>query len=333
MPVLGNQNPTIRDVVSRMDSKGVQAIVEILNETNEVLDDATFMECNDKTGHKTTIRTGIPKGTWRKLYGGVQPTKSTTTQVRDTTGMLEAYAESDKDLVDASGDPNGFRLSEDRAHLEGMNQSFVDALFYGDEKLNPEKITGFAPRYSDLSAENADNIINAQGAGADNTSIWLVVWSPNTVHCLYPTGSKAGIHHENKGQVTVTKQDGSMFEAYRTHYKMNPGLSVRDWRYVVRIANIDVSELTKDASGNSADLIDLMDQAIELIPNIAMGRAAFYCNRTVRSYLRRQIKNHKNVRLSMNDVVIGGKKKKVLHYDDIPVKRCDAILNTEAALS
>jgi len=93
MATLASNNPTLLDLAKRLDPDGkIAAVAEILNETNEVLMDMTWLEGNLPTGHRTTIRSGIPVPTWRKLYGGVQPTKSTTVQVTDNTGMLEAYA-------------------------------------------------------------------------------------------------------------------------------------------------------------------------------------------------------------------------------------------------
>ena len=333
MAALSVTNPTLADVAKRMDPDGrIDTIVEILNETNEVLDDMTMLEGNLPTGHRTTIRTGLPIPTWRKLYGGVQPTKSTTVQVTDNTGQLEAYAEVDKQLADLNGNTAAFRLSEDRAHLEGMNQEYVDTLFFGDESTAPEEITGFAPRFNSLSAENGDNIINAGGSGSDNTSIYLVVWGPNTCHGIYPKGSVGGLSMTDKGQVTIENVDGSngRMEAYRTHYKWCGGLTVRDWRYVVRIANIDKSDLTKDVSGSSADLTDLMAQAIELIPSLGLGRPAFYCSRTIKSFLRRQIASKvSSSTLTMEQV--GGKS--VVTYDGIPVRRTDALAPDEAAVS
>ena len=333
MAALSVTNPTLADVAKRMDPDGrIDTIVEILNETNEVLDDMTMLEGNLPTGHRTTIRTGLPTPTWRKLYGGVQPTKSTTVQVTDNTGQLEAYAEVDKALADLNGNTAAFRLSEDRSHLEGMNQEYVDTLFFGDESTAPEEFTGFAPRFNSLSAANGDNIISGGGSGSDNTSIWLVVWGPNTCHGIYPIGSVGGLEMTDKGQVTIEAVDGSggRMEAYRTHYKWCGGLSVRDWRYVVRIANIDKSNLTKDVSGSSADLTDLMAQAIELIPSLGLGRPAFYCSRTIKSFLRRQIASKvSSSTLTMEQV--GGKS--VVTYDGIPVRRTDALAPDEAAVS
>jgi hypothetical protein len=329
MATLSTTNPTLADVAKRQDPDGkIDTIVELLAETNEVLDDMTFLEGNLPTGHRTTIRSGLPSSTWRKLNYGVQPSKSTTVQVTDTAGMLEAYAEVDKALADLNGNSASFRLSEDRAFLESMNQTMATTLFYGDTGTDPEKFMGLAPRYSSTSAESGDNIIVGGGSGADNTSIWLVVWGPNTVHGIYPKGSQAGLKHQDLGEVTLEDAASGKYQGYRTHYKWDIGVTLRDWRYVVRIPNIDVSNLTKDAS-SGADLVDLMVQAVEKVPNLGLGRATFYGNRTVSSILRRQITNANNVRIGMDEVA----GKRVMTFDGIPFRRNDAITNAEAVVS
>ncbi len=329
MATIGNTNPTLVDIAKRSNpDKKVDEIIEMLAETNEVLDDMTFLEGNLPTGHRTTIRSGLPSATWRLLNYGVQPSKSTTVQVTDSCGMLEAYAEVDKVLADLSGDERSFRMSEDAAFLEGMNQEMANTLFYGDSGVDPEKFTGLSPRFNDLSAENGGNIIDAAGTGSDNTSVWLVLWGPQTCHGIYPKGSQFGFMQDDKGQVTLEDAAGGKYEGFRTHYKWDIGVTVRDWRYVVRIANIDVSNLTKDAA-TGADLVDLMVQALELVPHLNSGRAAFYANRTVFSFLRRQIANKDNVNLAHDDVV----GKKVVTFDGVPVRRCDAVLSTEAQIT
>lgn len=332
MSTLASTHPTLLDITKRLDPQGkVDTIAELLSQTNEVLDDMVWIEGNLPTGHRTTVRSGLPTPTWRKLYGGVQPTKSRTVQVTDGCGMLEAYAEVDKALADLNGNTGAFRLSEDRAHIEGMNTEFAQTLFYGSESNEPEAFTGFGARFNDQAAENGSNIITsaADPDGTDNTSIYLVVWGPNTVHGIYPKGSKAGLNMEDKGQVTIENVDGNggRMEAYRTHYRWDCGLSVRDWRYVVRI-NIDQEDLVKNAA-SGPDLVDLMTQAVELIPTLSMGRPAFYCNRTVRSFLRRQIANKVAASTLTMEQVAG---KHVTMFDGIPVRRCDAITNTEAGI-
>jgi len=333
MATLSTSWPTLLDVARRTDPDGsIAAVAEILNLQNEALDDIPWFEGNLPTGNKTTVRTGIPAPTWRKLYGGVLPTKSTTAQVTDTCGMMEAYAEVDKALADLNGNTAEWRLSEEKPFIEGFNQELMNKLFYGSEITAPETFTGLAPRYSSLSALNAENIIDGGGTGSTNNSIWLVVWGDQTCFGLYPKGSKAGLLTEDKGQVTVeSAPDGSggRYEAYRTHYRWDAGLVLRDWRYVVRICNIDRTTLTKD-NATGADLTDLMTQAIELIPNINMGRAVFYVNRRHRSFLRRQIINKvKNSSLTMEEIA----GRKVVAFDGIPVRRVDILGTDEARIT
>jgi hypothetical protein len=332
MATLSAIHPTLLDLTKRLDPNGkIDAIAEILAQTNEILDDMVWLEGNLPTGHRTTVRTGLPAPTWRKLYGGVQPTKSTTVQVTDSCVMLDAYAEVDKALADLNGNTAAFRLSEERAHIEGINQEFAQTVFYGNEGTAPEEFTGFAPRFNSLSADNAENIITGGLADTDNNSIWLVVSGPNTVHGIYPKGSKAGLSMEEEGQVTIESIDGAggRMEAYRTHYRWDCGLTVRDWRYIVRIANIELSALTKNAA-SGADIIDLMAQAEEKIPSLSMGRPVFYMSRTLKSYLRRQIANKVAASTLTMEQVAG---KHIVTFDGIPVRRCDALAGNEALVS
>ena len=327
---------TLQDIARREDPNGkIDKIVEMMTQTNEVLQDMHWQEGNLPTGHKTTIRTGLPDVTWRLLNYGVQDSKSATTQITDTCGMLEAYAEIDKDLADLNGNTAEFRLSEDRAFLEAMNQDFCRTLIYGD-KSKPEQFVGLAPRFNTTNtstAKSAANVLDAGGSGSDNTSIWLVGWGPNTVFGIYPKGLKSGVSHTDLSAghpegITLTDAAGGKYQGYRTHYKWNCGLCVRDWRYVVRIANIDVSDL---AGSSAADLIDLMVQAEELLPDGAASAThlSFLCNKTIRSYLRRQILKKTAYQLTQENVA----GKQVLTFDGIPVRRTDAILSTESQVS
>lgn len=332
MSALSTTHPTLLDLAKRQDPDNkIAKIIELLEANNEILPDMAWMEGNLPTGHKTTMRTGLPSVTWRKLYGGVQPSKSTTVQVTDSCGMLEAYAEVDKALADLNGNTAEFRLSEERPFLESMSQEMAATLFYGDTTTAPEEFMGLAPRYNSLSAANADNIIVGGSSDTDNASIWLVVWGENTCHGIIPKGSQAGFQHTDKGQVTIEDIDGSggRMEAYRSHFRWDAGLCLRDWRYVVRIPNIDRSLLDVDLT-TGADLADLMFQAIELIPNLGMGRPAFYMDRSIRTMLRRQLADKvKNSSLTIEQ--IGGVP--VMSFQGIPIRRCDALAADEALVS
>jgi hypothetical protein len=327
MATIGANQLTLADHAKRLDPEGkVAKIVELLGQSNEILTDMQWIEGNLPTGHRTTVRTGLPTATWRMLNYGVPKAKSTTAQVDDTCGMLEVYSEIDKSLADLNGNTAEFRMSEDRAFLEGINQQMATTLFYGSQALNPERFTGLEPRYNSTAAGNGTNVIKAGGAGSDNTSIWLVYWGPNTCHGIYPKGSKAGIQHNDKGQQTILDAAGNQYEGYRTHYKWDCGFSLRDWRYAVRICNIDVSDL---ATGSPAGLINLMIRATHKIPNMGMGTPAFYCNRAVATWLDIQQLDKTNVALNYSDV----QGSPAVSFRRIPIRTCDAILNTESTVT
>lgn len=322
-------NPTLLDLAKATDPDGFIAdIVEILNETNEVLDDMSWQPGNLVTGNRTTIRSGIPAPTWRKMYQGVQPSKSTNVQVTDTCGMLEAYGQVDKALADLNGNTMAFRASEDRPHLEGMSQEIAQTLFYGNESTEPEAFTGLAPRFSSVltaTSESADNVIDHGGTGSDNASIWLVVWGPRTVHGIVPKGSKAGLQVHDLGEQMIQNSDGSKYQAYVSHYRQDAGLTVRDWRFISRVCNIDVSDLATIA--NTKDLITSMIKAEERIPSLGAGRAVWYMNRTLREALRIGI-NEKIAQSTLSYETVAGKR--VVMFDGIPVRRVDQLLKTEA---
>lgn len=332
MAALPNMNPTLLDLAKRQEPDGkIAQIVELLKNQNEVLDDMTWLEGNLATGHRTTVRTGLPSVTWRKLYGGVQPSKSRTAQITDNCGMLEAYAEVDKALADLNGNTAEWRLSEEMAFIQAMNNEMAETLFYGNEGKEPEAFTGLSPRYNSLSAESGQNIITGGGAGTDNASIWLVVWGPQSCHGIVPKGSTAGLQARDLGEVTSENIDGAGGRAqiYRSHYRWDAGLTVRDWRQIVRVANIDKSALTLDAA-SGAYLTDLMVQAVERVHDLNMGRPVFYMNRTLRTFLRRQIIN-KTASSSLTQDNQAGKLQ--VSFDGIPIRRTDALAADEALVT
>ncbi|MGL3999846.1 major capsid protein [Pantoea eucalypti] len=325
MAVKGLTALTLADWGKRVDPNGkIDKITELLSQTNPILQDMLIVEGNLPTGHRTTVRSGLPSATWRLLNYGVQPSKSTTVQITDSIGMLESYAEVDKSLADLNGNTSEFRLSEDRAFIEAMNQQMAQTLFYGDTSVNPQQFMGLSSRYSSKAAGNGQNIIDAGGTGTDNTSIWLVVWGENTVHGIFPKGQKAGLHMEDKGQQTLRDANNNPYEGYRTHYKWDNGLSLRDWRYVVRIANIDVSDLS--VPGTAANIVSLMVKALHRIPNRGMGKPVFYMNRTIGQALDLQSLDKASLALSVKET----EGEWWTSFRGVPIREIDAILETEA---
>ncbi len=330
MAVIGNTAVTLADWAKRQDPDSKPArIIEMLSQTNEILTDMLWLEGNLPTGHRTTTRTGLPSGTWRALNAGIPSSKSTTAQVDETCAMLENLGIVDVALAELNGNTGAFRLSENGAFIEGMNQDMASGVFYSNSALAPAQFLGLAPRYSDSTAKNGQNIIKMGGSGSDNTSIWLVVWGDQTVSGIYPKGSKAGLEHNDMGIELVDDGTGKKFRAYRDHYKWNCGVALRDWRYAVRICNIDASSLIADTDGTSVKIIEAMIRAVHRIPNLRMGKAAFYMNRTVREMLDIQAMNKANVQLKISE--FDGEF--ITSLRGVPFRTVDALLNTEATVA
>ena len=347
MAIIGSSALTYADWAKRVEDQKIAVIIELLSQTNEILDDMMVVEGNLPTGHKTTIRTGLPQATWRLLNAGVPNAKSTTAQIVDTCGNLETYAVIDKDLADLNGNTADFRFSEVRAFLQGMSQQVAQTLIYGNQHINAERFTGLTPRYSTLNAANsqtAANVISGLGATASaQTSLWIVVWGNDTLHATFPKGKITGLQHRDMGEWPVSDSLGNTYQAYRDHFKWEIGLVQRDWRYAVRICNIDVAALQ---TGTAANLINLIVRGLYRLPTAPvgattiqtsdtpavradMGRTAIYCNRTLRTYLDLQAMNKTNVLLRIEE--FNGMP--VTTFRGIPVRTCDAILNTEAVVT
>ena len=322
---------TLAQWAKRLDPDGTTAdIVEILGQTNEVLDDMLYLQGNLKVGHRTTIRTGLPSVYWRQLNQAVQSSRSTTAQVDETCAKLESFSQCDQDLADLSGDTAGFRFSESKAFMEAMSNEMARTLFYGNAQVKPEEFTGLSLRYSSSTAGNGQNVIKGKGTGADNMSVWLISWGPNFIHGIFPSGSKAGIGHQDFGQQVASESEASgkilnkLMRVYRDCWKWDTGLVVRDWRYAVRIANLDVSAVT------SEDLIISMIKAIHRLPSLGQGKTAFYMNRTAAQAL--DIERFKKVAgAGMTYMDVDGKN--VQAFRGIPIRTVDALTEAESLVA
>ena len=333
MSVLATSVLTLADWAKRLDPNGkVPVIVELLSQSNEILTDMLWKEGNLPTGEVTTVRTGLPTVYWRMFNQGTSPSKSTTAQITEACGMLEAWSEVDCDLAELNGNVGQFRLSEGQAFVEAMNQEMAQTLFYGNSGTAPEEFNGLAIRYSSTTAGNGKNVLSGSGSGSDNSSVWLIGWGQNTVFGVFPKGSKAGLKHEDLGKVTVEVTAGvagSRMRAYQDHWQWKAGVVLKDWRYGVRICNIDISNLV--AKSSAADLTELMIKAIHRIPNMGLCKPVFYMNRTCIEMLDIQRRD---------DVISGGgltwetvDGKRSASFRGIPIRTVDALTETEAAVS
>jgi hypothetical protein len=208
MATIGPIALTLVDWAKRIDDDGkIAEIINLLSQTNEILDDMLWVEGNLPTGHKTTIRTGLPSAYWRLLNMGVPRGKSTTAQITESCGMLETYSDIDVDLVALAGNDRAFRLSEELAFLEGMNQQMaginMDSVYFVVTRSIPGINGGQPVKY----IERMDGRNFLTNGAADVTKAWFVdcglqySGSPQTII--------SGLDHLNGATVSILA-DGSV---------------------------------------------------------------------------------------------------------------------------
>lgn len=337
MAVLGSGVDTLVDVLKEMAPDGSQLdTAEVLTQNTEILQDMTWMEGNLVTGHRDSVRLSLPEPTFRNLNEGVPVTKGGTTTIEETTALLEDFSQCDRELAILSGNVAGYRLSKARPHMIGFAHKMARQVIYGNGIALPGSFTGLMPRLNTLDTSvsaTAANVIDAGGTGSNLRSILLVGWSTDTITGLFPKGTKGGLSHEDAtssadgspgdgfpaGQA-LQDANGNLYMGYRDHWTWRCGLMVKDWRYAVRIANIDPAQLTIDGS-TGPNLQNLMIQATERIESVEGVRAAFYMPRLLRSFLRQQLVEKKNAFLSLSEQ--GGSS--TLNFDEIPLRRTDAM--------
>jgi hypothetical protein len=123
--------------------------------------------------------------------------------------------------------------------------------------------------------------------------------------------------------VTAQTAAGKKFQAYRDWFKVHGGLVVEDIRTIGRYANIETS-----GTSNTFDedyLIELMNLMLD-----DWAGAGIYVNKTIKTQMEIRVKDKSNVNYAFADGLAPGP---VLTFKGVPVRVCEAIVNTETAIS
>ena len=79
MAIVGNTYITLKDKLAQTENgRAASAIVDLLAQSNAIIEDAVVRECNEGSTHKTTVRNGLPEVEFRKFYQGVNCSKVNT---------------------------------------------------------------------------------------------------------------------------------------------------------------------------------------------------------------------------------------------------------------
>lgn len=304
-------------------------VAELLEQKNELVDDIPFKEGNLPTGHQSTVRTSLPTFSFVGMNSASTPTRSTKAQVTDMAAVGESWVEADERIANLGGDPSGYMESEFKAHAEAAAQKMAFAFLYGNLVANPLEFTGIIPRYNLIAgAANGTNVLTALGAGTDNASVLIVDWG-EWVHGIYPKGSPMGLEFKNFGIETKEGSGGTLNRVYRARFSWTAGLAVSDWRRIVRICNIDISNLVGETT--PAPLTKLLTKALYRLPSAPGPGCRIYMNRSVFQMFDIQ---------ERADVILGGglnygnvNGEMVLNFRKIPIRIVDQLTNSEAQVS
>jgi hypothetical protein len=332
MATINGTYATIADLVKAKNPNGSQAkVVEVLMQQTPMLEDIPFREGNLDTGHRVTSRTALPTIEWRRINKGYNSSKGKTDQVDEACGSMVGKSVIDTKLVELNGGL-AYRAGQDMAFTQSFKHEFETGLIYHSTKTAPEKFMGLAGRFDSTSAPQGNQIFlhDPAAAGSDQTSIWIVGWGDNSVYGITPKGSTGGLKSKDMGihYVDDGSGTGATYSAFITEWGWDVGLCVEDWRYVVRIANIDTSNLADNGNALIKSVVRALEEKMYSLEGGI--KPVIYVNRKIGSFWRLQAMDSvKNATLTLETV--GGKR--VLMFDGIPVRRTDALLNTEAPIS
>lgn len=332
--VVTDSNPiTLADFEGLTSDKPVRQLIHTIRDYNGFFDQAVIQRGNDGFGDRGKVVTSYPEGQVRAFNEGWDAERVTGADVRYAAAMVRSRSEVDKSLLDTrkANERAAFRLRTDEGFMRGLSRSVLKKVLYGDSNLETRDPNGIFNIVSPTNEAFADRIIDAKGTTANaQTDILLINWDPASTYLFYPeNGSSAGLSVENMGEQYAFDANGKRFRAEITEFAWDVGVAMYDPQRVVRIANIDSTKLTKKNT-TGPDLLDLVIDALERLPDEQQGRVAFYMNDNTRSFLARQILNKDNVLLSQEEVA----GRKCMTFRGVPIHRLgtDIMSNKGAVL-
>lgn len=324
---------TLNDIQKRLGANNAfQPIIEILKQSNPILEDMPFAEGDLPIGNKTTIRTSLPSPSIRRANRGTAPTKSDVKQVIDQCMYLEDRSCVDTLLLKGKPNPEAYRASEDDAHVEGMGQFVAKCFIYGDltDPNYTDTFNGLLVRYPIEDGDKGTRGYQVISAGTKNTSghntsALIVDWGDRKVTGIYPKNMTAGLDTKDLDEGDVYDSEGKPFRAVQTLYSWQVGLAVQNLRSVAAIRNIDVDALSKFTSAQAATF---MNKIIFAKNRLQLPKSPImYVSDTVYSYLETFLLDKANVHVTRE---MRENEAPLLRFSGIPVKKMDCMTDTEA---
>lgn len=325
---------TLVDLLKSVGADGkLLTMAMTLSRQSPMIREAPILEANQALAHIGTRSNALPTVQKRALNDGVPTSAHKELPVTAPMALFEVESKIDEEIIALAG-PNrdAVRTRKDMIFVEAITQAVQREIVYGSIGSDALGFNGLATMFASSSSyPNNDttwfpNVQLAGGSGSDTTSIWVVEWGPEKVFLIYPRGTKAGLEINDKGLQRVDGvTSGTAFYAWCTQFKWRCGLFVQDERCVQRIANIEST-----GTSNTFD-DDQLIAALNRLPDMGENpMTRIYVNRTIRTQMDIRVKDKTNVNYHTVQDAFG---RPVLFFRGVPVQVCDAITNTETAIS
>jgi hypothetical protein len=298
--------PGLVELVKKLDPDGSAAdVAEILSQSTPLIDVIPWFASNQITTHRSTIRTGLPTTSKRRVNEPVASSRGTTAQIVDGMAIFETRCTVDKLLVDLAPTASAkmaVRVEEGSAHIESIGQAVEEEMWYGDITTDDLGFNGFTVRYDTTGGSNANSMFDMEGANAgDMGSVWLLGLGPRTVFGIYPQGSVAGLMHHDDGLRDRTDPTeatdavgGRSMLAYRDIWGWHCGLVVKDWRFALRGHSCDFAHLralnNTQSTADGRNLVFTMDAMLDRLPNRSAVQPVFVMSREMKEGYNRLVR-------------------------------------------
>lgn len=337
---------TIHDSVSLQDPSGkhVKNIINLLSQMTPVYKDGKYTVASHGDYHKNTYTVGRSTPGRSAANQGYDQAVSTYAADRDTIGNISSLVTTDKRTVGPYQSLAQIRAQRVKDAIEEIAKQFETDFFYGDISDDPLEFNGLATRYNALpnsSSALSNLVVDAGGVSGDLTSIYLVTWGDSQCNLIHRPDQPAGVMREDKGDQRVLDSNSKPYYAAEEVLNLSCGLTLGDYTFSGRVANIDVGF----AQAGDVDIYKYLQELVfertkghynddlnDANPQ-ATGRQVLYMNRKIFSALvtlgRNAGTSDQYVRLTPKEI----QGRTYESYMNIPIKVTDGIVNTESAVS
>ena len=338
MAGLGNREYlTLSDVAKMTHNQELVPMVDELTKPTTLFSWMGWKQASDAMRDVSGKVTELPKATWTGLDMGVKATKGNYTQKEEGLAIIESWASINEKTYAVSPHKEATRWENDRLHIQGLGMDAEEGLVYGNPAVDVNQPLGFIARFGKVTDHHrmASGVkydyctLSAGGTTANKQSSILVlargIMGPTLLYPRYK--EQNGLMYRHWGFENTKDENGGNIRRALSQFQITFGLSIRDTRTAIRIANVETTNST--SIGN---VRDAMFEAVAAIPKEYKNSIEVFTTSDVILALRKNYAGLVNpVTYDANG--LGHNSRGDIMFDGIVFHECSSMLDTEAVVS